>query len=136
MGARFDLGTDVEQVATKVVDAVYHVHRAIGPGALESVYQRCLAIAFQNRGLTFEREAWIDLSFEGQTIPRALRADFLVEDLIVVEVKAILEIHPVHFAQVISYLRASRRRLGFLVNFHVPLAKQGIHRVANSMAAE
>jgi GxxExxY protein len=121
---------DVERVASRVVDAAYHVHVALGPGLLESVYEACLAYELTKRGLKAKRQVELPVRYDGQQIDASLRIDLLVEDCLIVELKAVESLLPVHRAQVITYLRLSGLRLALLMNFNVTLIKTGIKRVA------
>jgi len=113
-----------------VVDAAYRVHSALGPGLLESVYEVCLAHEIRQRGLSVDRQVSLPVKYDGIEVDAGLRLDLLVESSIVVEVKAVEELLPVHSAQVLTYLKLTGCRLGFLVNFNVPLIKNGIKRIA------
>ncbi len=118
----------VEEVARQIVDAAVVVHRALGPGLLESVYEECLAFELTRRGLKVESQVRVPIIYEGHRIAADLKLDLLVEDCVVVEVKAVEQMHPVFEAQLLTYLKLSGHRLGLLVNFNVPLMKDGITR--------
>lgn len=124
-----DLPEDVERVGSTILDVAFRVHSAIGPGALESIYVRCLAAGLANRGLRVEREVWTPITFEGILIEGALRIDMVVDGRVVVEVKAVETVLPVHAAQTVSYLRLGGYPLGYLLNFHVPKMTMGIRRL-------
>jgi GxxExxY protein len=117
-----------ESVAEQLVDAAIEVHRALGPGLLESVYQTCLIHTLRKRGLRVEGQIELPIHFDGLCLNSGLRLDLLVEDRIVVELKSVEELHPVHFSQLMSYLRLSGKRLGFLINFNVPKLVDGLNR--------
>jgi GxxExxY protein len=119
---------DLDEAARIVVDAALEVHRILGPGLLESVYERALSVEFELRALRFVRQVPIAIAYKNVAIGEA-RLDFLVADRLVVELKACSELLPVHLAQVLSYLKASDRSLGILINFNVPMLRQGIKRV-------
>lgn len=123
---------DAERSGAGVMDAAYVVHSAFGPAGLEGTYRKALVIALRNRGHIVEEEVWLDLVFEGVTLPRAFRMDVVVDGRVVIEVKAVEHLLPVHHAQLVSYLRLSGLELGYLLNFHVPRMKHGIHRKANT----
>jgi GxxExxY protein len=123
---------NTEKLATEVVDAIFAVHREIGPGLLESVYEECLAVELTSRSLNFQRQAAVPVAYRGRQIEVAFRADLIVEDLLLIELKAVEALSPVHKAQAITYLKLLRLPLGLLVNFNVPLIKDGIKRVINS----
>jgi GxxExxY protein len=117
-----------EEIATEIVDAAYSVHSELGPGLLESVYEECLAYEFSDRELAFERQPVIPITYRDHQVASGLRLDFVVEDRIVLEIKAVETILKVHAAQILTYLKLSGFRLGFLINFNVPLIKDGMHR--------
>ena len=123
----FDAHT--EQIASQIVDAAIKVHRALGPGLLENIYEVCFSHELVRRNLKIATQVKVPTLFEDLKIEDALRLDLIVEDLIIVELKAVESILPVHAAQLLSYLRLSGKRLGFLLNFNVPLMKQGIKRL-------
>jgi GxxExxY protein len=112
-----------------VVQAAFAVHSKLGPGLLESVYEKCLAHAIRRRGLSVQRQVLLPIEFEELQIRSGLRLDMLVDNCIVVEVKAVEVILPVHKAQLLTYLRLSGHRLGLLINFNVPLVRDGITRM-------
>lgn len=119
---------DHERVATAVVDSAYRVHRELGAGLLESVYEACLAHELTKRGLEVRRQVPVPILYDGLLLDAALRIDLLVQDLLIVEVKATEALLPVHEAQLLTYLKLASKRLGFLINFNVPAIKQGIRR--------
>lgn len=115
------------------MDSAFRVHSALGPGLLESIYQSCLAIEIRRAGLECELEVPQLVYYRDEKVADiGFRIDLLVQRELVIEVKAKDSIHPVDFAQTLSYLRLSRKRLGLLINFHVPLLKDGIRRIANN----
>ena len=117
------------ELSGRIVDAAIAVHRALGPGLLESVYVSCLAHELRSRGLKVEREWSVPLRYKGLEILHAYRADLLVDDLVIVEAKALDQLLPQHSAQLLTYLRLSGKPLGLLFNFNMPLLKQGIRRL-------
>jgi len=119
----------INQLATQVVDATFTVHSALGPGLLENVYEVCLAHELTKRSLKVERQVALPVSYDGIRLDAALRFDLLVENCLVVELKAVETLLPVHEAQLLTYLKLSGHRLGLLINFNVPLIKEGIKRV-------
>jgi GxxExxY protein len=125
---RKDLSNEEERVAALIVDAAIKVHRVLGPGLLEAVYETCLAPELRQRGLSVETQVPIAIQYEGLTLDGGPRLDMLVEGIAIIELKAIEKLLPVHDAQLLTYLRLSSRRLGFLLNFNVPLMKNGIAR--------
>ena len=125
-----DLGVRVEAVARAVVDAGLKVHKTLGPGLLESAYEHCLAHELLLRGLSVRRQVVLPIAYEGATLDAGYRLDLVVENLIIVEIKAVEALTRVHDAQVLTYLKLSGLRLGFLMNFNVMLFKQGLKRLA------
>ncbi|MEJ2582056.1 MAG: GxxExxY protein [Acidobacteriota bacterium] len=117
-----------EEIATEIVDAAFLVHSTLGPGLLESVYEECLTYELAERGLKFERQLVLPITYKDQRIDGGLRLDFLVEDRIVLEVKAVEALVSVHTSQLLTYMKLGDHRLGFLINFNVSLIKNGIHR--------
>lgn len=117
-----------ETLTDQIIGAAIDVHRSLGPGLLESAYEQCLAIAAESRNLRFERQVNLPVEFMGRQVSPAYRIDFLFEDRVVVEVKAVDAIHPVHEAQLLTYLKLARKRTGLLINFSVPVLKEGIRR--------
>lgn len=119
------------QLAEKVIGAAIEVHRIVGPGLLETAYQSCLAREMALRGIPFEREVFIDLSYKGIAVEKAFRVDFVVAGRLIVELKAVAKLEENHKAQVLTYLRWSDLRLGLLINFNERLLKTGINRLIN-----
>jgi len=120
---------EIERVAKQTVDAAFRVHSALGPGLLESVYRVCLAHELRRRGLKVENEVKIPIVYEGLQLDAGLRIDLLVEGGLIVELKAVIRMEPVFEAQLLTYLKLTGQRLGLLINFNVPLIKDGIKRV-------
>lgn len=116
------------ELAKMVVDAAMEVHRTLGPGYLESVYENALAVELESRGISCERQKSISVLYKGESVGEG-RIDLLVDGCLVVELKTVESLAPVHMAQVISYLKAVNQPLGLLINFNVALMKQGIKRV-------
>jgi GxxExxY protein len=123
---------ELNDLAGIILDAAITVHRAIGPGLLESVYQECLVMELRKRAIKVEREVHVQLHYQNEPIDKEYRIDLLVENEIILELKSVEVILKVHEAQVVSYLRLSNRKLGFLINFNVPLLKQGFKRFVNN----
>lgn len=121
----------IDRIAKEVVDAAFKVHSNLGPGLLESAYEACLAHELTKRGYRVERQKAQPVIYEGLKIEVGYRLDLLVEDLIIIELKAVEQLAPIHQAQLLTYLKLSSKQLGFLVNFNVPLIKDGIRRIAN-----
>jgi len=122
---------EIEALASRTLNVALTVHRALGPGLLESAYEECLAIELVDSGLTIERQKSIPLEYRGRRIDAAYRLDLIVEQKLLVELKAIEALLPVHRVQVATYLRLLQLPLGLLINFNVPLIKDGMHRVLN-----
>jgi len=119
------------EVTEKVIGCGIEVHRALGPGLLESIYEECLAMELRLRGLSFERQICIPLTYKGQPVSIDLRIDLLVEQSVIVELKAIETVLPIHDAQLLTYLRLTGKAVGLLINFNVPLLRDGIRRLVN-----
>ncbi len=122
------MAKDIEEIATIIVDAAIRVHRALGPGLLESAYQHCLAHELRKRGLQVETEVALPVIYDGERIDVGYRLDMLVENAIIIENKTVEEIAPIHEAQLLTYLKLRQCRLGFLLNWNVELMKHGIRR--------
>lgn len=118
-----------DAVAKAVVDCAYHVHKALGPGLLESVYEVCLCHELHKRGLAFERQLARPVLYDGLRLDAGLRLDLLVAGCVIVELKAVEHLLPIHKAQLLTYLKLCDLRLGLLINFNVPLIKHGIERM-------
>jgi GxxExxY protein len=121
----------IEAVARDAVDAALAVHREFGPGLLESAYRDCLQIELTARGHRVDREQLLPITYRGEIIPRAFRTDLVIDQSLLIELKAIEAVQAIHRTQVATYLRLLRLPLGLLINFHVPLLKDGLHRVLN-----
>jgi len=124
---------NIEDVAHIIVDSAIKVHRGLGPGLLESAYQACLAYEFRSAGLRVKCEVPLPVQYGKIHIDAGYRIDMLVNDCVVIENKAVERILPIHAAQLLTYLRLSDRRLGFLLNWHVKLMKHGIKRYVNNL---
>jgi len=109
-----------------VIGCAIRVHKQLGPGMFESVYQTCLALELTRAGLQFDEEVAVSITYEGTHIPGAFRADFIVERELIVEVKSIERVLPIHSRQVLTYMRLSGLKKGLLINFHVTLLKYGL----------
>jgi GxxExxY protein len=124
---------DIEETARQIVDSAVKVHRALGPGLLESVYQHCLAYELRQRGLQVACEVLLPVAYDGHQIDAGYRIDMLVEGCIIIENKAVDQLLPIHEAQLLTYLKLRDCRLGFLLNWNVVLMKQGIKRMVNNL---
>ena len=118
----------------KIVGAAIEVHRHLGPGLLESAYEECLCFELSRVGLHFQRQVHLPVNYKGLRLDCAYKMDLMVEDSVIVEIKAIEELLPIHKAQLLTYLRASGKRFGLLINFNVVLLKDGIQRVLNGFS--
>jgi GxxExxY protein len=123
---RFDVPLIVSPVVQRIIGAAITVHRALGPGLFESVYDRCLEYELHKQGLTMARQVALPLIYDGLSIPCAYRADFVVQNEVLIEIKAVDRLLPVHDTQVLTYLRLSGVRQGLLLNFNVPRLVNGI----------
>lgn len=122
---------EIEKVGKQIVDAAFEVHSELGPGLLESVYEICLVEELQRRGLLVERQVKLPVVYKGKELQKDFFIDILVEKEIVVELKAVEVLLPVHEVQTLTYMKLADMRLGYLINFNVPLIKQGIKRKIN-----
>jgi len=118
-----------ESIAKKIVNAAYTVHKILGPGLLERVYEVCFCHELSKRELKYQRQVDIPITYDGIIFDEGLRLDVIVEELIICELKAVDEMNPVWEAQILSHLKLTGKRLGFLINFNVPLIKNGIKRI-------
>ena len=118
-----------QELTEQIIGAAIEVHRALGPGLLESAYQACLAHELSLRSVPFEQEKSLPVEYKGVHVDCGYRLDFVVVDKVVVELKAVDEIHPVHEAQLLTYLRLTRCKVGLLINFNVAKLKDGIKRM-------
>ena len=129
MNVGSQLPPEIEAVSTVLIDSAFKVHQSLGPGLLESVYQTCLCIELDNRGVAYETQVPIPIVYEGIDAGTGLRLDLLVEKNLIVEIKALEQILPIHQSQLLTYLKLANLRLGLLINFNVVLFKQGIKRI-------
>ena len=123
------ISKEMDEIASKIIDAAYTVHKALGPGLLESVYEPCFCHELKKRGLGIQTQVVLPITYDGMNFDAGLRLDVVVEDCLIVELKAVEKLHPVHEAQLLSYLRLTGKRLGLLINFCAPLIKDGIKRL-------
>lgn len=120
-----------EEIGRLIVNAAFKVHKSIGPGLLEKIYEVCLAHELRKAGINVQRQLTVPIVYDGIQFDEGLRLDLLVENKIIVEIKAVALVNPVWEAQIISHLKLTGLRLGFLINFNVPLIKEGIRRFRN-----
>ncbi|NHZ86839.1 MAG: GxxExxY protein, partial [Planctomycetia bacterium] len=125
MKIKTNLSERMERIGKIIVNCAYRVHKNIGPGLLESVYEKCLVYELIKAGLKVKTQVDIPFLYDGKNMDLKLRIDILVENSVIIELKAVEEMHPVFQAQLISYLKLTGNRLGFLINFNVPLIKDG-----------
>lgn len=120
---------DVEAVAAEIVDAAFKVHSTLGPGLVESVYETCLCHELHQRQIPFATQVALPIIYDGMRLEGGLRLDLLVADAVIVELKAVEKLAPIHEAQLLTYLKLTGHRLGLLINFNVPLIRDGIRRM-------
>lgn len=123
------LTKEVEALASQIVDSAYKIHKTLGPGLPEGVYERCFCYELSLRAIPYKRQKEVPVVYEGLTMDNSLRLDLLVDDLIIVGFKAQANPHAAWNAQLLSYLKLADKRLGFLINFHVLMIKDGIKRI-------
>jgi GxxExxY protein len=127
----------LNQISFNILSAAIKVHGVLGPGLLESVYQKCMEIELKKRGLQVESQVDLPVIYEGEKITYlGFRIDLLVESAVIVELKSVEEVKPVHKKQLLTYLRLARKELGLLINFNEVLLKKGIVRVVNDFSEE
>jgi GxxExxY protein len=120
---------EVELVGKKILDAAFRVHTALGAGLLESVYEACLAYEIRKSGLKVDTQIFLPVSYEGVQVDAGLRMDMYVERCVIVEIKSVEKMNPVYEAQLITYLKLTHTRLGYLINFNVPHLRDGFKRL-------
>lgn len=123
------LSSRLERVGRAIIGAGLQVHRELGPGLLESSYEHCLCYELAKEGLPFRRQVSLPLRYDGQDLDAGYRLDLLVDERVIVEVKSVEALSRLHEAQILTYLKLSGHRLGYLLNFNVPMFRQGIRRV-------
>jgi GxxExxY protein len=124
-------GLEINQISGAIINAAMKVHSALGPGLLESAYEACLIYELRKGGLNVKSQLALPVLYEGVKIDVGYRIDLLVEDAVIVELKTVERILPVHQAQLLSYLKLSGKQAGLLINFHVPHLRDGIKRLVN-----
>ena len=122
---------EIEKIGKQIVNSAFEVHSELGPGLLESVYEICLAEELGNRGLYAERQIKLPVFYKGKQLDKEFYIDLLVEKIIIKELKAVEYLLPVHEVQLLTYMKLADIQLGYLINFNVPLIKQGIKRKIN-----
>ena len=123
------ISDEEELIGKAIVDAAYKVHKELGPGLLEKVYEVCFCHVLKNQGFNVQRQVNIPIVFDGITFDEGLRLDVMVNELVICELKAVDLVNPVWDAQLLSHLKMTKKRLGFLINFNVPIIKNGIKRM-------
>ncbi len=121
----------LDEISRRIIGAAIEVHRHLGPGLLESAYQSCLAFELKQLGLKLEEQKPLPIVYKDVKLDCGYRLDLVVEDEIIVEIKAVEKLLPIHEAQLLSYLRLAKKRVGLLMNFHVPVLKNGLKRIVN-----
>ena len=122
---------DINELSSNILGSAIEIHKILGPGLLESAYEECLCHEFNVRGLLYERQKSLPILYKGKKLDCGYRLDLVVEDKIMLELKACEKIEPIHKAQLLTYLKISGLNLGLLLNFNVPLMREGITRVVN-----
>ena len=123
----------IEKIGRNIVHSAIKVHKALGPGLLESVYQKCLAYELKKVGLTVDCEVPLPVKYESVTIDVGFRIDMMIEQTVIIENKTVDRIAPIHESQLLTYLKLTSFKLGFLLNWNVPLMKDGIKRMVNNL---
>ncbi len=121
------------EISAMILSASIKIHNTIGPGLLESAYEECLAYEFEKMKLSFERQVYIPLVYEEVKLGHAFKADFIVENRVIVEIKSVENILSVHKSQVLTYLKLADKKLGLLINFNSQLLKDGVTRIVNKL---
>jgi GxxExxY protein len=122
-----------DRLSQEIIGAAIEVHRSLGPGLLESAYEECLCYELTFRGIPFERQKPLPVAYKGINLDCGYRLDLVVASLVILELKSVERIEPIHDAQLLTYLRLSALKLGILINFNVPLLKNGIRRLINNL---
>lgn len=122
---------ETERVVTQVMDAAFKVHRALGPGLLESVYEICLCHELAKQNIPFQRQLSLPVVYDGIRLDAGLRLDLLVQDVVIVELKAVEKMNSLYEAQLLTYLKLTGKRIGLLINFNTPVLKDGFKRLVH-----
>ena len=123
-----DNGNSLNNLSHEVIGSCFDVHKALGPGMLESVYLDLLCFDLELKGIAYEREKELSLKYKGRNFNTKLRADLVVENSLILELKSVQEMHPIYEAQIMTYMKLTNIEVGLLINFNVPILKDGIHR--------
>ncbi len=121
----------LNQITEQIIGCAIEVHRALGPGLLESAYEECLCYELSQKGLKFKRQVALPVVYKEVKLDCGYKLDIVVEDLVIIEIKAVQSLLPVHEAQLLSYLKSGNKPLGLLINFHVSVLKNGLKRLRN-----
>ena len=124
---------DINLLSKKVIGLAIEVHKNLGPGLLEKTYEECLCLELKEAGLSYEKQVILPITYKNKVINDAYRVDILVEDCLIIELKTVQTLEKIHRAQLLTYLKLSNKKLGLLINFNVPLLKDGVVRVVNSL---
>ena len=127
---------DTNELSSKIIGAAIEVHKKLGPGLLESVYEECISHELSLRGIAFERQKPLPVVYKGKKLDCGYRLDIVVEKAIIVEMKSCEKIEPIHRAQLLTYLKLSGLNLGLLLNFNTPVMRDGIVRIVNELKEE
>jgi len=122
---------EANQLTSEIISSAIEVHRTLGPGLLESIYEECMAFELQERNLTIARQKEIPIQYKGNQLEQNYRIDLLVNNQVLIELKSVSKLEPIHNAQLLTYLKLANIRYGLLLNFNVPVMKQGIRRLLN-----
>ena len=123
---------EYEKIGKTILDCAFEVHKELGPGLMESVYEECLCEELRNRGLKVENQVFLPITYKGKKLEKSFRIDVLVEDIVVLELKSVEGIFPIYEAQLVTYMKLANKKLGFLINFNETLLKYGIRRKYNN----
>lgn len=123
--------SEMNSISEKIIGAAIEVHKTMGAGLFESVYEECLCYEFNLRNISFEQQKVVPIIYKGKTFDHGFRADLIVEGKVIVELKSVSSVLPVHETQLLNYLKLSNLKLGLLINFNVPILKNGIKRIVN-----
>ncbi|WP_417370997.1 GxxExxY protein [Gelidibacter japonicus] len=123
---------EINTITGKIVDAAYKLHTALGPGLLESVYEKCLEMDLKGKGLEVRSQVGVPLKYKSLEFDTGYRLDLLVENTVIIEIKSLENLAPVHFSQLITYLKLYDKPVGFLINFNTKSLKNGLHRLVNN----
>jgi len=123
----------LNNISSQIIGGAIEVHKELGPGLLESVYGACLAHELRSKGLLVEEQVHLPLIYKNESLEKDFILDLLIEEEVIVELKAVEEVHPVHEVQLVTYLKLANKKLGLLINFNVPVLHKGIYRKVNNL---